>query len=140
LAEAPVGPLNGIEPLDCRPHRGVVDRHAAGRQRRQNGARSVDVVDPPAAEPGTVLLLLTEQPIKPALDCLLVAWFRRERLERMGGHVGARLVGDLAEVAEGQLVEPESLVVYIERAPAPATRLHPRGPREATVGGIGAEV
>src|SRR5204863_7281693 len=40
---------------------------------------------------------------------------------------------DLAEVAERELVEPERLVVYVERAPAAAARLHSGRPREPAV-------
>ena len=54
----------------------------------------------------------------------------------MGGDVGGRLVGDLAEVAERELVEPERLVVRVEGAPAAAARLHPGRPREAAVDGV----
>src|SRR3978361_1750500 len=42
-----------------------------------------------------------------------------ERLERVRRHVGTRLVRDLAEVAEGDLVEPHRLGVDVERAPPP---------------------
>ncbi len=74
-------------------------------RRGQGGAGAVEMVDAPAAEPRAVRLLLGEQPAQAALDGVAVA-LRRQRLERVRGDVGARLVGDLAEVAERDLVEP----------------------------------
>ena len=56
----------------------------------------------------------------------------------MRGDVGARLVGDLAEVAERELVEPVGLVVDVEGAPAAAARLHSGRPGEAAVDGVAA--
>src|SRR5439155_25421394 len=84
----------------------------------------VDVIHAPAAEPRAVLLLLGEQPVEPGgqgrADALLVP----ERLERMGCDVGGRLVRHLAEVADRELVEPECLIVDVERAPAAAAGLY----------------
>src|SRR3954471_22370575 len=77
----------------------------AGLERRDGCARSVQVVDAPAAEPRAVVLLLVEQPPQPGYLRLLVAVLVPERLERMRGHVGCRLVGDLAEVADRELVQ-----------------------------------
>src|SRR5215831_6797983 len=95
---------------------------------RQCGARAVDVVDAPAAEPGAVRLLLGEEPVAAAANLVVVAALGSKRLERVRGDVGGRLVRDLAEVAERELVEPERLVVDVEGTPAAASRLHPRRP------------
>src|ERR1043166_5668824 len=92
---------------------------SAGLEPGQRGAGAVDVVHAPAAEPGAVVLLLGEEPVAPAAHRFVVAPLRAERLERVRGDIGARLVRDLAEVAEGEAVEPERLAVDGERAPPP---------------------
>src|SRR4051794_1790555 len=97
----------------------------------QRGARPVDVVDAPTAEPGAVGLLLAQQPVDPAAHLVVEAGLGRHRLERVRADVGARLVGHLAEVAERQLVEPVGLVVPSEGPPAPAAAPHPGRPGEA---------
>src|SRR5438445_257009 len=102
--------------------------HSAERRQRSPG--SVEMVDTPPAEPGAVMLLLVEQPPQPALRRIAVAVLTAECLECMRGHVGARLVRHLAEVAERDLVEPHGLVVDVERAPAAALRLHADDPVE----------
>src|SRR6266513_2963766 len=89
----------------------------------------------PAPEPGAVLFLLGEQPLESTLDLGCVARFLRQHLQRVGADVRARLVGDLAEVAERQLVEPECFVVDVERAPPAAARLHPGRPGKAALDG-----
>src|SRR5439155_15882928 len=106
---------------------------SAGLEPRERSARPVDVVDAPAAEPGAVRFLLGQEPVETAAHALVVALLGSERFERMGGDVGARLVRDLAEVAERELVEPERLVVDVERAPAAAARLHSGRPGEPAV-------
>ena len=58
---------------------------------------------------------------------------RREHLDHVGGHVGARRVDHLAEVAERQVAHQRAAVVGVERAPAavglriPSSQLHARG-------------
>ena len=115
-----------------------------GLQRGQRGAGAVDVVDAPAAEPRAVRLLLAQQPVEPAAHLVVEAGLRRERLERVRGDVGARLVGDLAEVAERELVEPVAPRCRRRRRPSRrcATASRPsrraRGRRRRGRGGNGA--
>src|ERR671936_2199355 len=99
-------------------------RDPARLEPRQRGSRAVDVVDAPAPEPRAVRFLLAQQPVDATPDRRLVARLRSERLQRVRGDVGGRLVRDLAEVAERYLVEPHRLVVDVEGAPAAAARLH----------------
>src|SRR4051812_5182714 len=113
---------------------------SASLERGKRGSGAVDVVDPPAAEPGAVVLLLGQEPVEPAAYVVFVAALGSQRLDGVRGHVRARLVGDLAEVAERQLVEPERLVVGVEGAPAPASRLHPGRPGEPALDGLVAAV
>src|SRR5207247_4299199 len=97
---------------------------AAGLERGQDSARSVDVVDAPAAPPGAVPVLLADEILEPACDRLAVARIRRERFERVRGDVLARRVDHVAEVAERELVEPVARVVGVESAPPAVRRLH----------------
>src|SRR5512133_1896510 len=113
------------------PYRLVLRRQAAGLERRDRGTRPVDVIDAPAPEPGTVLLLLAEQPAHAGRLRVVVAVLVPERLERMCGDVGARLVGYLDEIAGGQLVDPARRAVDVARPPAAAAGLHPEHPVEA---------
>src|SRR6266566_6297710 len=117
----------------------MIGREAASRKRGESGAGSIDVIDAPAPERGAVRFLLGKQPVEAALDLGRVAWFRRQRLQRVGADVCTRLVRDLAEVAERQLVEPVSFVVDVEGAPTAAARLHPGGPRKAALDGASPE-
>jgi hypothetical protein len=77
--------------------------HPARGERGHDGARAVEVVRAPAAEPGAVGLLLAEQ-VLDAAPCgrVVRAPLEGERLEHVRCHVGARRVGHLAEVAEGE--------------------------------------
>ena len=91
------------------------------------------MVDAPAAEPRAVVLLLREEPLDALIRGVAIDAERPQRLERMRGDVGARLVGDLAEVAERDLVEPHCAVVHVEGAPAAVARLHPDEPLHAAL-------
>src|SRR3954454_19815677 len=95
---------------------------SASLERGKRGSGAVDVVDPPAAEPGAVVLLLGQEPLEPAAYVVFVAALGSQRLERVRRDIGARLVGDLAEVAERQLVEAEQGVVGGRGAPGPRSR------------------
>src|ERR1041384_4678412 len=80
-------------------------------------AGAVQVVDPPAAEPGSVPFLLGQQPGEPGGPRLVVAVLLPEHLEGVGGDVGGRLVCPLAEVADRPPVETERPVVDVEGSP-----------------------
>src|SRR4029079_7748663 len=73
LAEAARLLLNRVEPPCCAPDSGVVTGNAARLERGQGGARPVEMVDAPAAEPGAVGLLLVEEPREAALARIVVA-------------------------------------------------------------------
>ena len=102
---------------------------AGGQQRRQRGARAVDVVGAPSSEPLPVALLLVEQP-RPtsAQPRRVVSRLAGEELDDVGGDVGRRWIDHFAEVEEGQPAAKLPRVVRVERAPPAASALHPLQP------------
>src|SRR6266545_101117 len=103
FAEAAVLVLYTRQPLDRGVHAGMIAQ-PTGRKRGEDGARSVDVIRAPAAEPRAVALLLAEKPLDAALRLGGARkTFVRQQLDHVGGHVRARRVGDCPEVAEREL-------------------------------------
>jgi hypothetical protein len=82
----------------------------------------------PNQEP--IALLLGKEPVEAGREGIAVTVLVTQGFERVPGHVGGRLVGDLAEIADREPIEPESLVVDVEGAPTPTPRLHSDHPVE----------
>src|SRR5262245_23249114 len=131
LAEAAVRVLHALEPGDRTADRRGAERLARTRQRRQGGARPVEVVRAPAPEPGAVRLLRPEQPV-PRAACLGIAGatVEREHLEHVGGDVRARRIDHLAEVAERELAAETAGVVGVEGGEAAVPALHAERPAQ----------
>src|SRR3989304_4752096 len=100
LAEAPVLVLVRLDPGDGAPHGRVVGGEAGRRQGGKRGARAVDVVHAPAAEPRAVLLLPAQEVGYAAPDGFRVAGPAGQELDDVGGDVRARRGGDGAGNAE----------------------------------------
>src|SRR5205814_8118606 len=66
LAEAAARVLHLRQPVDGSRHAWMVAQPAGG-EGGEDGARAVDVVRPPAPEPGALAFLLAQQPLETAL-------------------------------------------------------------------------
>ncbi len=106
-------------------------RTAARLERRQRGGRAVDVVHAPAAPPGAVALLLARAGSRGRGARRPRSRLRRERLERVRGHVLGRRVDDVAEVAERELVEPRGSCCRRRTRPSRRSRTACRRSRPA---------
>ena len=122
LAEPAVGVLHALEPRDRAAHARVLREPARG-ECGDDRADAVDVVRAPAAEPRAVRLLLAQQVLDAGARLRgLREPLVREQLDHVRGDVGARRVGDGAEVAERQ-PRAASLVFSTSNAPQPPSLL-----------------
>ena len=134
LAPAAVLVVVCVQPLHRPADRLLLGADAHRRERRQRRAGAIDVVDPPAPKPRSVRLLLPQQPAQPRAGLFAVgAAERGEHLQRVRGHVSARLVDHLAEIQERERPHQGPRVVGVERPPAAALALHPLDPLDGAI-------
>src|SRR6185312_12190685 len=100
LAPAAIGALARDEPVDgaADDRRLLVDARGVERAQRRPGA--VDVVGPPAAEPGAVHLLLAAEIGDPGGERLVLETELRQEADAPRRHVGGRRIEQRAVIGE----------------------------------------
>ncbi len=88
------------------------------------------MVDPPAAEPTAVGLLLGAQVVDRSGHHRIrhVPAQMAQGLDHVGRHVGRRWIQGLAEVAEGNLPDQGAVVVHVKGRPGSIAAAHPQKP------------
>ncbi len=130
FAPAAVGVGVLLQPAHAALHGRVVDGHAGFDEGGEDRSGAVEVVDPPAAVPGAVALLVAQQPVDAGAGRRVPGppGGRQHLHHHVRGDVGRRWVGDLAEVAERQPLGPTAGVVGVVRAPGAVLGLHAQVP------------
>ena len=106
-----------------------------GFQGAQDPARSVNVIDAPAAEPRTVFALILQQKLHCALNDGVVGRpaMAAEALNDTSGDVGCRRVNHSVVIGKGNVAEEFSVIVAVERTPATVPILHAEEPLQTTL-------
>ncbi len=136
FAEAAVRFLHGAQPTH-----GALAIFFRGERNRFEGAQhaacSVDVIDAPTAEPGTIFALILQKEFQAALHRRMVRGpaVAAQALEDTRRYVGSRGIDHRVVVGERNVAEERLVIVAVERAPASVAVLHAEQPLNAAAHG-----
>ena len=132
-----VGVLMGQQPVHSAADVGLLHILANSRQGRQHGPGPINVIDPPAPEPGTVAILFPAQKLIGPLQGRIVATITQaaQHFNDMGGNIGAGRIQHFPEIGKGQFRQIFAVVILVKGGPTAVFALQGQQPSHAAANG-----
>ena len=132
-----IGILAGQQPIHRAAEVGLLHILADSRQSRQDGPGPVDIVDPPAPEPGAVGILFPAQETIGPLQGRIIPTITQaaQHFHHMGGNIGAGRIQHFPEIGKGQFRQIFAVVILVKGGPTAVFALQGQQPIHAATDG-----